>query len=155
MTSERRSLLTFIVLLCSPLLLIGLIYLLNLIDRELFRIEPLPTHMPPPTETPYPEAEVLALVPSADAATGQMVFVSAGCKACHSIDRSPRVGPRLERIAERVPEQYASPEIYILRSIVAPNEYLAPGFHNVMPETFGNVLYPKEIADLIAFLMSQ
>ena len=159
MTSDRRSALTFIVLLCSPLMLMGLIYLLHLVDSDVFPLTPLPTHILPDyppfeTATPYyyPESTVLALVPNADLYAGQRLFHARACDACHNLDTTPLVGPGLGGISQRVPQHYTSLEVDVLRSIVLPSEYLVPGFSDVMPFTYGNQLRQEELADLIAFV---
>ena len=39
-------------------------------------------------------------------------------------------------------------------SIVDPNAYIAPGYSaNIMPGNYGTTLTPKQLADLVAFLV--
>lgn len=81
------------------------------------------------------------------------------CIACHSIasDRV-RICPSLRDIARiagtRVPGMSA--EAYIRQSIVDPNAYVVPGFSNeLMPKIYGTILSPRDVDDLVAFLMTR
>jgi cytochrome c551/c552 len=94
-----------------------------------------------------------------DAAAGEAVFTSAGCAACHTFTPDPQakgtIGPNLDKL----PALYASQsgqgglEEFIYNSIIAPSSRKVPGYlSTVMPQTFGQSLKPKQLADLVAFL---
>lgn len=104
------------------------------------------------------QAEFAAL-PAGVAANGQAVFTSAGCVACHSLEPDKKiVGPSLSGVATRAATRkpgYAA-EIYIYESITRPSAYVVEGFPDgVMPKTFKGTLKPQELADVIAFLLTQ
>jgi cytochrome c2 len=81
------------------------------------------------------------------------------CSACHSLTAGQTlVGPSLGGIATNAATRKAgySAEKYIHESIVSPNAYTAPGYNkNIMPITFGSQMSKQDLADLIAFLMTQ
>jgi cytochrome c2 len=100
-----------------------------------------------------------AALPAGTAANGQAVFNAAGCVACHSLEPDKKiVGPSLAGVATRAATRkpgYA-PEIYIYESITRPSAYVVEGFPDgVMPKTFKGTLKPQELADVIAFLLTQ
>jgi cytochrome c551/c552 len=104
------------------------------------------------------QAELQALPPG-DAASGQMVFAAVGCVACHSLQPGVKiVGPSLAGVATRAPGRRPgySADLYLYESITRPNAYIVDGFSpNIMPQNFRQILRPQQIADLIAFLMTQ
>jgi mono/diheme cytochrome c family protein len=135
------------------------------------------TEVPPgPTPTidpsaPTPEAAVCAdaenctpleELPEGDAANGEALFKSEipslngqplACNSCHTLDGTVLVGPSLQGVSERVPEDYGSIEEYLYTSILHPNEYVREGFApGLMPQDFGLRLTDQWLADLIAFL---
>jgi cytochrome c2 len=79
--------------------------------------------------------------------------------ACHSLEPDVKVvGPSLAGVASRAATRkpgYA-PDLYLYESITNPNAYLVPGFQpDLMPKTFADTLSPQDLADIIAFLMTQ
>jgi len=85
-----------------------------------------------------------------DAAAGKEVFASSGCGGCHTYGpagTSASIGPDLDTALK------GKDADFVLESIVAPNDEIAPGFQaNIMPSTFGESLSDKQLADLVAFL---
>lgn len=97
---------------------------------------------------------------------------AASCKACHSLKPGEvLVGPSLAGIATQAAErikapdykgQAKTPEEYIRESIQQPNAYIvepdkyaaSPGVSK-MPANLGNLMSAQDLADLIAFLMTQ
>lgn len=79
------------------------------------------------------------------------------CASCHSLDRSTVVGPSLMGFGEvagaRVEGENAHQ--YAYHSIVEPGAYLVEGYENIMPATYTNTFTEQEIADLVAFILSQ
>jgi sulfur oxidation c-type cytochrome SoxX len=103
------------------------------------------------------------LGPVADESTpegrGQVVFVQAGCVACHAISgiSTGNIGPVLDGIASRATTRVAgmSAEEYIHESIVNPSAYVVEGFPDgVMPQNFAEILTEEQIADIVAFLLT-
>jgi mono/diheme cytochrome c family protein len=105
-----------------------------------------------------------------DAAAGEVVFLntleSSGgrapqCVACHAIDNDDIavVGPGVQNIGaiagSRVPDQSA--EEYLCRAIVAPQEFVVPGYSEdaiIMPITYGQYLTEQQIRDLVAYMLT-
>lgn len=92
--------------------------------------------------------------PAGDAANGETLFASA-CSGCHMEQEG--VGPALpgmgERAAERVEGQSA--EDYLHESIVDPGAYVVEGYQNIMPNTYTEQFDEQEIADLVAYMLTQ
>lgn len=100
--------------------------------------------------------EALAL--TGDVATGEALYTSLGCMACHSLDGSQLVGPSYLGLGQRAGEvrDGYSAEEYIIEAILHPCDYLAEGFATcVMPQNYADQLAPQDLADLIAFTLAQ
>jgi mono/diheme cytochrome c family protein len=114
--------------------------------------ETTPEPPPPPTSTETTGTTTTTEQPPGSAAAGRAVFTSAGCGACHTFapaGASGSVGPDLDEAL-----QGKDPE-FIRQSIVDPNAEITQGFSaGVMPQNFGQELSPKQLDDLVAFLMS-
>ncbi len=135
-----------------------------------------PTTTPSPTETPGEfepvGTDLTTPLPAGDVATGEQLFGSAGegglgCAGCHTLADASLLadpslldlqGPALFGIAGRAGttrEGYSAEE-YLRESIVLPAEFLAEGYPvTVMPRNWGEKLDAQDLADLIAFLMTQ
>ncbi|MGZ4463284.1 MAG: c-type cytochrome, partial [Gaiellaceae bacterium] len=102
-----------------------------------------------------PQAQAL----KGDPAAGKTIFTSAGCGACHTFapaGSSGTAGPNLAHLAaDATRANRGSLAKYTQESIVDPGAYIAPGFQNLMPATFGQTLKSQQIADLVAFLSGQ
>jgi mono/diheme cytochrome c family protein len=122
----------------------------------------------------WPETveEFLALdeIAAGDAANGEALYTSYTCIVCHgSIDdeSSATIGPWLGDIAERGGDQVEgqAADQYIYRSILYPNEYIAPdcptgpctGPPSAMRQTFAFDMgsNPQDMADVLAFLLGE
>jgi mono/diheme cytochrome c family protein len=91
-----------------------------------------------------------AAPPEAEGGPGAQVFASNGCGGCHTLraaNASAVTGPSLDKV---VPEMS---EAMIEESIVDPNAKIAKGYPaNVMPTSFGSLLSPTELKQLIEYL---
>lgn len=104
-------------------------------------------------------------LPQGDAANGDLLFHSKGaggkfpCSACHSLQQGQTlVGPSLYGIADTAAtrKEGYSAEKYIHESVVEPNAYVVESFTpGIMPQTFGTQVTKQELADIIAYLMTQ
>lgn len=103
-------------------------------------------------------AEILELMPAADAANGQALSVSNGCIACHSMEKDVRVvGPSWYSVGATAGERVAgeSAGLYLYTSIVEPNAYINEGYvAGLMPLTYKDILSNEQMADVIAYLLS-
>jgi len=119
-------------------------------------------------------SDVNTELPAGDVTRGQQLFMqqvkqesgfNAPCLACHSLTPGEiKVGPSLAGIATlaatREPGKTA--EQYIRESIQQPNAFILPddpkyqsNGKSVMPEGLGNAMSPQDLADLMAFLLTQ
>jgi cytochrome c551/c552 len=128
------------------------ILMMKLVTAEMLLVVP-PTPIVP-TATPYPE-EVILMLPTGNSLRGSSLFESEGCRACHSLDGTNRVGPPLNDVSMSTPNDYDSVEDYLISSILRPGEYVVAGYTNVMPPLYAEQLTSQELADLIAFLIEQ
>jgi cytochrome c oxidase subunit II len=84
-------------------------------------------------------------------AAGKAVFESNGCGGCHTFTPAGSkgtIGPNLDQVLKGKDADFAR------ESIVDPNAEIAKGYQpNVMPQTYGQQLNSKQIADLVAFLL--
>ena len=119
---------------------------------------------PTTTETPGEfepvGTDLTTPLPAGDAATGEQLYkLGLGCAGCHSLAEGVRLtGPSFLGIAARAGttrEGYSAEE-YLRESIVLPCEFLtAEEVVCLMPRNFGDRLDAQDLADVIAFLMTQ
>jgi mono/diheme cytochrome c family protein len=92
-----------------------------------------------------------AAPPSVPGGPGAQVFASNGCGGCHTLAEAETGGTTGPNLDEVLPGQSAA---MIDKSIVDPNAVIAKGFPpNVMPSTYGTSLTPKELEDLVQYLL--
>jgi cytochrome c oxidase subunit 2 len=89
-------------------------------------------------------------------AMGQKQYNDRGCKTCHSIDGTPKVGPTWKGLfgSERKLTDGSSAtadENYLRQSILEPNAQVVQGFTPSMP-TFQGQLKDKHIDGIIAYI---
>jgi cytochrome c551/c552 len=87
---------------------------------------------------------------------GKAVFLSSGCSACHVFTpagSTGKVGPNLDNLAAYAKAANQPLPDFVKTSIVNPGAYIAPGFPNAMPPTYGKSLSPQQLTDLVAFLV--
>ncbi len=111
-----------------------------------------PTPGPTPTPGGVPEPG------QGDSASGQTLFASQGCSACHSVGSNTIVGPGLGGIGTRAAtrkEDLLTGGQYLYQSIIDPSAYVVQGFSDgIMLPIFGDTLSEQEINDLIAYLLT-
>jgi mono/diheme cytochrome c family protein len=92
-----------------------------------------------------------AAPPKVPGGPGAQVFANNGCGGCHMLaaaESGGTVGPDLD---EALPGQSHA---MVKEDIVDPNAEIAKGYPpNVMPANFGQSLTPKEIEDLVEYLI--
>jgi len=103
------------------------------------------TAAPPPTPTLDPQI-----------AAGQRVFV-AHCGACHSaLGETVIVGPPLAGIGERGAARVDGLDArsYVYNSILQPDDFVVPGFDNLMPKDLGKKLTGEELDAVVAYVLA-
>jgi cytochrome c2 len=92
-----------------------------------------------------------AAPPTVPGGPGAQVFASNGCGGCHTLAEAETGGTTGPNLDEVLPGQSAA---MVERSITDPNAEIAKGFPpNVMPATYGDSLTPKELEDLVQYLV--
>jgi mono/diheme cytochrome c family protein len=90
--------------------------------------------------------------PKVQGGPGAQVFANNGCDGCHTLAAANAggvTGPPLEKALTPADDPAKVEEM-----IVDPNAEIAKGYPaNVMPENFGETLTPKELEDLVQFLV--
>ena len=110
------------------------------------------------TTEPRPQTVIGTLqtettVTKGDPAAGKTVFDAQGCGSCHTFEPAGSTGNVGPNLSDALKGKDAA---FIQQSIVDPNAEIASGFQpNIMPQTYGSSLSPKEIADLVAFLQTK
>ncbi|MCU0464232.1 MAG: cytochrome c [Anaerolineae bacterium] len=112
-------------------------------------VAPADGSIPVPTHTPAPlTAEQ----------RGQVVFFQWSCISCHTITGvGGRIGPDLKGIAGWVAQNHpdADVEDYLRAGVVDVLAVVNPPWRgDLMPQDYGQKLTPKEVDDLVAYLMS-
>jgi mono/diheme cytochrome c family protein len=87
---------------------------------------------------------------------GKAVFASAGCGGCHTLKAAPgangTVGPDLDKLKQEAAQAKQPLAAFIKESIVKPDAYIAPGFSNAMPATFGSQIPADKLNQLVQYL---
>jgi cytochrome c551/c552 len=92
-------------------------------------------------------------------AAGKTVFANSGCAGCHTFapaNASGAVGPDLDTAPAKDARADGNMALdaFIKESIVDPSKYIASGYSDSMPGSFGSSLSSKQIDDLVAFILS-
>ncbi len=92
-----------------------------------------------------------AAPPKVQGGPGAQVFASNGCGGCHTLAEAQSGGTTGPNLDEVLPGQTAA---MIEKSIADPNATIAKGFPpNVMPADYAQSLTPKELEDLVQYLL--
>jgi mono/diheme cytochrome c family protein len=81
---------------------------------------------------------------------GAQVFANNQCSGCHTLkaaDAAGATGPNLDRV---IPGQTAAE---VRKSIVDPGAKITPGYSDLMPKNFGQLISPQELDALVRFLL--
>ena len=90
-------------------------------------------------------------------AGGPQLFVERGCKACHSVDGSPLLGPTLKGIFRKnvvvitsgKEQTVVTDETYLRKSILEPGAEIVKGYPSIMPvQPFAE----EEINELVDYI---
>ena len=79
------------------------------------------------------------------------------CKACHSVDGTPGIGPSWKGLFGHQAEladgtTATADEAYLKESILTPAAKIVKGFQNIMPSSYKDTLTEQQISDLIAYI---
>jgi mono/diheme cytochrome c family protein len=92
-----------------------------------------------------------AAPPKVPGGPGAQVFANNGCGGCHTLAAAKSGGVTGPNLDEVLPGQ---DEAMVDESIVDPNKVIVRGYPpNVMPANFGQTLSPKELEDLVKYLL--
>jgi mono/diheme cytochrome c family protein len=115
------------------------------------------TNQPPTattTETETGTATGTGQQPAGDPAAGKEIFTTTAqpsCSTCHILKEAgatQTIGPNLDEVLK------GKDAAFIHESIVDPNAEVATGYQpGIMPQTYGEQLDEKQLADLVAFLV--
>ena len=101
-----------------------------------------------------PPVEPATLTP--EQARGKAVF-NQHCSSCHSASPDTIiVGPSMAGISQRAGrrvEGMSAPD-YIRTSIEDPDQFLVPGFNDLMPKTLVASMNQEDINDILAYLLT-
>jgi cytochrome c oxidase subunit 2 len=103
--------------------------------------------------------EMTTTIPEDPVARGDLWSQQFGCRACHSVDGSPLVGPTWAGVfgSQEQLEDGSTVTVdaaYILESIRNPGAQIVSGFQNLMPANIGEALTDEQITDIVAYLES-
>jgi len=92
-----------------------------------------------------------AAPPKVPGGPGAQVFANNGCGGCHTFAAAESGGVTGPNLDEVLPGQT---DAMVEESIVNPNAQIAKGYPpNVMPQNFEELLSPKELEDLVQYLI--
>ena len=92
-----------------------------------------------------------AAPPQVPGGPGAQVFANNGCGTCHTLAAAKTGGVTGPNLDEVLPGQSAAT---IHEDIADPNKDIAKGYPpNVMPQTYEQMLSPKELEDLVEYLV--
>jgi mono/diheme cytochrome c family protein len=92
-----------------------------------------------------------AAPPKVPGGPGAQVFANNGCGGCHTLAAAESGGVTGPNLDEALPGQTAK---MVEESIADPNAKIVKGYPaNVMPQNFAQTLSPKELEDLVQYLL--
>jgi mono/diheme cytochrome c family protein len=109
-----------------------------------------------PAASTFP-ANLDELVAAADVVSGEQLVTQHGCVACHVQGVANHIAPPFAGLGDlassRRPGLTANE--YLYESIVHPAVFVVDDYQPIMAENFGSVLSDAQIADIIAYLLTQ
>jgi cbb3-type cytochrome c oxidase subunit III len=81
---------------------------------------------------------------------GATVFANNQCSGCHTLKAAGASGTTGPDLDDVIPGMSAAE---VKQSIVDPSAKIAPGYADVMPKNFGQLISPQELNDLVNFLL--
>jgi cytochrome c oxidase subunit 2 len=88
-------------------------------------------------------------------APGLAVYQQYGCGGCHTLKAAASTGttgPDLDKLKQEAAQAKQPLAAFIKESIVKPDAYIAPGFPNAMPPTFGTQIPADKLNQLVQYL---
>jgi cytochrome c2 len=116
------------------------------------------------SQSAVPSSDLTTALPVGDPAHGEQLFKGQvngeyPCSVCHSLTPGKTlIGPSLAGIASTAATRKSgyTAEMYLRESILSPEAFTVPGFHSgIMPTEFAKQMDNQQLADLIAFLLTQ
>ena len=116
------------------------------------------------SNTPGTSPNLITALPAGDPAHGEQLFKGQvdgqyPCSVCHTLTPGKiLVGPSLAGIATTAATRISghTAEQYLRESILTPKAFTVPGFQSgIMPSDFAREMNDQQLADLIAFLLTQ
>jgi len=101
--------------------------------------------------------------PIANIAHGQDLYThgkgeAPACLNCHAIEADTySLGPHMVGVATRVSAEIGDKqtvEDYLRESILHPNDFLVPGYRNIMYGLYADHLTEQDVDDLIGYILS-
>jgi len=118
------------------------------------------TGQPPDTSSTSERSIADSLKNLSPAALGEGVYRRQGCKSCHSLDGSKRVGPSFEGLYGTTGHEMKDGTMrtvdgeYLRKAIVDPDAKIVAGYPNVHPGSYEE-LHERKLAGLVAFIKAQ
>ncbi len=81
---------------------------------------------------------------------GATVFANNQCSGCHTLKAADAAGTTGPNLDQKIPGQSAAE---VKKSIVDPSANIVPGYPDVMPKNFAQLISPQELNDLVNFLL--
>jgi mono/diheme cytochrome c family protein len=106
-------------------------------------------------DRPGQDTGALAQAGLAGAATGEQIFIAAGCAGCHKLSKAGAngtIGPSLDDLRSSG-DIKGSPEAYVKESILDPNAVVVNGFQPGVMPSFKGKLTNKQVQALVQYLL--
>lgn len=101
-------------------------------------------------------------LPAGDANNGEILYTdmingAPACSTCHALDDTALTGPSFNGYSAiaATRNEGQSAEEYTYNAIVRPADYLVDGYANLMYSEYQTRLSDQNLADLIAYLLTQ
>jgi cytochrome c oxidase subunit 2 len=90
---------------------------------------------------------------------GEILAEQLGCRACHSTDGTPSVGPTWKGLAGSSRPlasggSVVADDTYLVNSIIDPASQVVTSYEPIMPPDYGDTLTEQDISDLVKYIRS-